>query len=109
MNRLIISLLGAAPLLVLTGCVTERVYYTPGYSPRYAAAKVYYKPGVVDTVVTKKVYSTYPPNYAFVAGYYNTRPYWSMDYYSNSDAYYYGYDDLGDEGYWGMYNSYTVY
>lgn len=73
-------------MFLTTGCVTERVYYTSTYTPAY------YKPAYVTTV-----------------GYYHTSPYWDIDYYNDNDAYYYGYNDLGDVGYWGMYNSYQVY
>ncbi|AUH71741.1 Uncharacterised protein [Legionella sainthelensi] len=82
MNRLILALMMVGSLLLVTGCVTERVYYTP----------------------------TYTPQYAYSVGYYHTSPYWNIDYFNNDvDAYYYGYDDLGDVGYWGMYDTYQVY
>ena len=82
MNRLILVLMMVGSLFLVTGCVTERVYYTPGYAPSYTHA--------VDS--------------------YHTSPYWNIDYFNNdNDAYYYGYDDLGDVGYWGMYDSYEVY
>jgi hypothetical protein len=83
MNKLILGLIVFVPVVLVTGCATERVYYTPTY----------------NTPNTRYVYS---------AGY-HTSPYWNFDYYNNGDAYYYGYDDLGDVGYWGMYNSYQVY
>jgi hypothetical protein len=35
MNRLILALVVITPLLLVTGCVTETVYYTPSYSSRY--------------------------------------------------------------------------
>ena len=73
MKKLILAVAVVAPLVLVTGCVTETVYYTPTYTGT-------------------SVYS---------AKHYNG-PYWN-------DAYYYGYDDLGDVGYWGMYNSYSVY
>lgn len=80
MNKLILTLMVVIPIFLVAGCVTERVYYTPRYTPSY-------------------VYSVG----------YHTSPYWDVDYYNDNDAYYYGYDDLGDVGYWGMYNSYQVY
>ena len=87
MNRLIIGSIMIGIMFLVTGCVTERVYYTPNYAPAY-----------------------YNPTYAYSVGYYHTSPYWNIDYYTNDDdAYYYGYDDLGDVGYWGMYDSYQVY
>ncbi|WP_392538101.1 hypothetical protein [Legionella sp. 227] len=81
MNRLMLALMVLGTMFLVTSCVTERVYYTP----------------------------TYTPAYAYSVGYYHTSPYWDIDYYNDDDAYYYGYDDLGDVGYWGMYNSYQVY
>ena len=82
MSRLIRVLIVFVPMFFMAGCVIERTYYTP----------------------------TYTPKYAYSLGYYHTSPYWNFDYYNNDDnAYYYGYDDLGDVGYWGMYDSYEVY
>ncbi|KTD13596.1 hypothetical protein Lgra_0888 [Legionella gratiana] len=82
MNRLMLTLMVVGSLLLVTGCVTERVYYTPSY---------------------------YTPKYIYSTSYYNTNPYWEIDYYNDADGYYYGYNDLGNVGYWGMYNSYQVY
>ncbi|KTC91059.1 hypothetical protein OQJ18_14595 [Fluoribacter dumoffii] len=81
MNRLILALMIVGSVFMTTGCVTERVYYnnTPTYTPGYVSVG------------------------------YHTSPYWDVDYYNDSDAYYYGYNDLGDVGYWGMYNTYQVY
>ncbi|PWY56810.1 hypothetical protein DGG96_05235 [Legionella qingyii] len=90
MNKLILALMVSGITFLVTGCVTERVYYTPSYT------KTYYTPA----------YRT--PAYTYSVGY-HTSPYWDVDYYNDSDAYYYGYNDLGDVGYWGMYNSYQVY
>ncbi len=90
MKKLIISVVLSTPLFV-TGCVTERVYYTPTYTKTY----------------NTPAYNT--PSYAYSVGYYQTNPYWDIDYYNDSDAYYYGYNDLGNVGYWGMYNTYQVY
>lgn len=87
MNRLMLALMVFGTMFLVTGCVTERTYYTPTY---------YYTPA----------YST--PSYVYSVGY-HTSPYWDIDYYNDDDAYYYGYDDLGDVGYWGMYNTYQVY
>lgn len=82
MNKLILGTVLVSSIFLVTGCVTETVYYTP----------------------------TYTPSYAYSVGYYRTNPYWNVGYYNiDNDAYYYGYDDLGDVGYWGMYNSYNVY
>ncbi|QMT61443.1 hypothetical protein [Legionella sp. PC997] len=89
MNKLILALMVSGMTFLVTGCVTQRVY-TPSYT------KTYYTPA----------YTT--PAYTYSAGY-HTSPYWDIDYYNDSDAYYYGYNDLGDVGYWGMYNSYQVY
>lgn len=36
MNRLIRALALVMPLLLVAGCVSETVYYTPGYTTRYA-------------------------------------------------------------------------
>ncbi|MBI2784999.1 MAG: hypothetical protein HYX60_01290 [Legionella longbeachae] len=80
MNKLILTLMVVVPTLLVAGCATERVYYTPRYTP----------------------------NYVYSVGY-QTSPYWDVDYYNDSDAYYYGYNDLGNVGYWGMYNSYQAY
>ena len=91
MDRLILVLIMVGSLLIITGCVTtDRVYYAP------------------------RVASTHTPSYTHPVKYYHTSPYWDVDYFSNdynsnNDAYYYGYDDLGDAGYWGMYSSYQVY
>jgi len=73
MKKLILALFIVAPMLIVSGCVTETLYYSPGYTSRYT----------------------------YTVGYYGG-PYWN-------DAYYYGYDDLGDVGYWGLYDSYNVY
>ncbi|CAM4435704.1 MAG: hypothetical protein LEGION0403_FIIPPAGN_02236 [Legionella sp.] len=58
---------------------------------------------VTSCVTTETVYYTraYPTRTVYTVGNYGG-PYWN-------DAYYYGYDDLGDVGYWGMYDSYNVY
>lgn len=82
MNKSILAPVVFGFAVLASGCVSERVYYTPSNTP----------------------------GYAYSVGYYHTSPYWNIDYYNNDDdAYYYGYDDLGDVGYWGMYNSYEVY
>ncbi|MBN9231959.1 MAG: hypothetical protein BGO90_12175 [Legionella sp. 40-6] len=80
MKRLTIAL-SLSIVVLLGGCATETVYYTPAY-------KTYYKP----VYKTRTVYSV---------GYYGA-PYWN-------NAYYYGYDDIQNVGYWGMYDAYTVY
>ncbi len=83
MNKSLLAVTLLASVVLVTGCVTESVYYTPAYST--------------------SVYTTYrvPSNrYVYTVSY--GSPYWN-------DAYYYGYDDLGDVGYWGMYDSYNVY
>lgn len=58
---------------------------------------------VTGCVTTDTVYYTpaYSNRYVHKTSYSNA-PYWN-------NAYYYGYDDLGDVGYWGMYNSYNAY
>jgi len=83
MNKLILASVVIVPLFSVTGCVTETVYYTPAYSSTHYVRTVGYTTPYVTTV-----------------GY--ASPYWN-------DSYYYGYDDLGDVGYWGMYDSYNVY
>ncbi len=73
MNKKMLALVIIAPIFLVTGCVTESVYYTPAYRTPY-----------VTTVG------------------YNGTPYWN-------NAYYYGYEDIGNVGYWGMYDSYNAY
>ena len=60
-------------------------------------------PLLLSSCVTETVYyaPAYKTRYVSTVGYYNT-PYWN-------NAYYYGYDDVGSVGYWGMYDSYRVY
>lgn len=104
MNRLTLGLMGFGTILLVTGCATERVYYTPSttaYTTTYAAV-----PAVTKTYYHTPAYNS--PDYVYTASY-HTSPYWDIDYYNDSDAYYYGYNDLGDVGYWGMYNTYQVY
>lgn len=43
----------------------------------------------------------YATRYNYTVGYYGG-PYWT-------DTYYYGFNDVGNVGYWGMYDSYNVY
>ncbi|HHT0593427.1 TPA: hypothetical protein ACTXXA_002475 [Legionella anisa] len=124
MNRLMLAVTVLGTVSLVTGCARDRVYYTPTsttavyttktyYTPAtktytktyYPAAKTYYTTGNAKTYYTP-AYTT--PAYAYSVGY-QTSPYWDIDYYNDSDAYYYGYDDLGNVGYWGMYNTYQVY
>lgn len=77
MNKLLLSLVISAPLL-LSGCVTETV--------------------AVDTVVYDPGYSN---DYVYSVGYYNNRPYWGNNYYYSS----YWEDDYGYWG-GGYYNGY---
>ncbi len=78
MNKLILSLVISAPLLLLSGCAVETVS--------------------VDTVAYDPGYSN---DYVYSVGYYNNRPYWGNNYYYSSY-----WDD--DYGYWGggYYNGY---
>lgn len=78
MNKLILSLVISAPLLLISGCAVETVG--------------------VDTVVYDPGYSS---DYVYSVGYYNNRPYWDNNYYYSS----YWEDDYG---YWGggYYNGY---
>lgn len=72
MNKLILALV-IVPTFLISGCVTETVYYAPAYTTSTPAVSVGY-----------------------------VGPYWN-------NAYYYGYSDLSNVGYWGMYDSYNVY
>ncbi|HHF7366125.1 TPA: hypothetical protein ACPSKY_001229 [Legionella bozemanae] len=130
MNRLMLAVMVLGTISLVTGCARDRVYYTPTYTTPvyttktytktyyttpaktytkktyYPAVKTYYTPGYSKTYYTP-AYST--PAYVYSVSGYQTSPYWDIDYYNDSDAYYYGYDDLGNVGYWGMYNTYQVY
>lgn len=127
MNRLMLAVTILGTVSLVTGCARDRVYYTPtNTSPVYTTktyTKTYYTPATkTKTYYTSAVKSNYTPGYTktyYTPAYrtpayarsvrYQTSPYWDIDYYNDSDAYYYGYDDLGNVGYWGMYNSYQVY
>ncbi|MCE0721610.1 MULTISPECIES: hypothetical protein [Legionella] len=136
MNKLIFAVTVLGTMLLVTGCGRDRVYYTPTYTTPVYTTKTYYAPATKTytktyyTTPAAKIYTkTYPavktyytpgyaktyytpayttPAYTYSVGY-QTSPYWDIDYYNDSDAYYYGYNDLGNVGYWGMYNTYQVY